>query len=464
MRRARLLRSTPFRLALTFGILFIAAFLIAGAVTYELLRRELSRALDMSIRETYSVVASTYVANDLEDLTAAVGTYASLTRSNNRIFLLLAPDGRRVAGNIPAAHFQEGFSTVRATDVGMASDGQFRSFAGNVGPNHLIIGQSYAETNHLERIALVSFAWASVAIVALAVAGGAWLAGRAQRRLDGIEWTMVEVSGGNLTDRIPLRGNGDDIDVVATHMNHALDRLSGLVEGMRQVSTDIAHDLKTPLNRLKMTVEQAIQQSESGQETLALLLEARAEADHINATFEALLRVSQIEAGARKTRFKRVDLSAIVASVAEIYGDVALDNGQSIQFDPASGPSQWINGDPELLTQMFVNIVENAITHCPAGTVIAIGSRMDDCTPRAVVADNGPGIPPEERELVFQRLYRLDKSRTTPGSGVGLSLVKAIAELHGAIVLLQDNQPGLSVVVQFSVSDGHAAANTESVF
>jgi signal transduction histidine kinase len=247
-------------------------------------------------------------------------------------------------------------------------------------------------------------------------------------------------------------------------MNRALDRLSGLVEGMRQVSTDIAHDLKTPLNRLKMTVEQAIQQSESGQETLALLLEARAEADHINATFEALLRVSQIEAGARKTRFKRVDLSAIVASVAEIYGDVAIDNGQSIQFDPSSSPSQWVQGDPELLTQMFVNIVENAITHCPAGTVIAIGSSVDGNSPRAVVADNGPGIPPEERELVFRRLYRLDKSRTTPGSGLGLSLVKAIAELHGALVLLEDNQPGLTVVVQFPEADVHAAANSESVF
>src|ERR1700761_1496847 len=161
----------------------------------------------MSIHEIFSVVASTYVANDLEDLTAAVGTYASLSRSNNRIFLLLDPDGKRVAGNIPATHFSDGFSSVSAADLGMASDGQFRSFAGRVGANHLIIGQSYAETNHLERIALVSFAWASVAIVALAVAGGTLLAGQAQRRLDGIERTMADVSGGNLTGRIPLRGN-----------------------------------------------------------------------------------------------------------------------------------------------------------------------------------------------------------------------------------------------------------------
>jgi signal transduction histidine kinase len=336
---------------------------------------------------------------------------------------------------------------------GLPGEDQFRNFAGNVGNNRLVIGQSFRETEDLERIALVSFGWASVVIVALGVAGGAWLAGRAQRRLDGIERTMVEVSGGNLAHRIPLQGNGDDIDVVAEHMNRALDRLSGLVEGMRQVSTDIAHDLKTPLNRLKMTVEQAIQQSERGHAAIDLLLEARAEADHINATFEALLRVSQIEAGARKTRFKRVDLSAIIASVAEIYSDVAIDNGQSISLQPTSADLHWVHGDRELLTQMFVNIVENAINHCPAGSAILIGLVVSQYRLSVLIADDGPGIAPEQRELVFRRLYRLDKSRTTPGSGLGLSLVKAIAELHGAMVLLEDNKPGLRVVVQFPIHE-----------
>jgi len=202
--------------------------------------------------------------------------------------------------------------------------------------------------------------------------GGTVLATRTQRRLEAIERTLIDVSAGNLAQRIPIRGNGDDIDVVSTHMNHAFARLSALVEGMRQVSMDIAHDLKTPLNRLGLTIEQALQRLERSENTEDLLLDARDETARINATFEALLRISQIEAGARKSRFKPVDLWGVMTAVAEIYADVAEDSGQSLILKPLAAGPCIINGDWELLTQLFVNLVENAITHCPAGTTITL--------------------------------------------------------------------------------------------
>ena len=240
MRQGRLLRSTPFRLALSFGLFFIVAFLITGLVAYGLMKRELARSLDVSIQDTYSVVASTFSSNDLEDLVAAVSTYSALKRPEDQVFLLLDPGGRKLAGNVQAARLEPGITTISATLMGLEEGDPIRVMAGNIGGNSLVVGQSYREIDRIEEIALMSFFWASIIIVATVVLGGTLLARRTQRRLEAIESTMIEVSAGNLSRRIPTRGDGDDIDVVSTHMNEALARLSGLVEGMRQVSADIA--------------------------------------------------------------------------------------------------------------------------------------------------------------------------------------------------------------------------------
>ncbi|MDE3812117.1 HAMP domain-containing histidine kinase [Sinorhizobium meliloti] len=449
MRASRLLRSTPFRLALTFGFLFVLAFLVTGTIIYAMLKRELAEALDASVRETYSVVASTYSSGDLEDLSAAINTYARLSRSEDQVYLLLDDKGERLAGNIGIVSVDDGLSSVSASHLGLKGGEQFRIMAGDVGKYRLVFGHSFAETDELEETAFASFAWGTFLIIALAFGGGAILANRAQHRLEGIARTMSEVSNGNLSPRIPLSGNGDDIDVVSKHMNEALDRLSALVEGMRQVSADIAHDLKTPLNRLRMTIEQAMQESERGEDVQDRLVEAREESDRIKATFEALLRISQIEAGARKTRFRHVDLMDIMQSVSEIYRGVAEDNGQELEFISEVKLPCMIVGDGELLTQLFVNLVENAITHCPPKTQITMKLAVEGRSFRATVADDGSGIPAGERELVFRRLYRLDKSRTTPGSGLGLSLVKAIADLHSASIVLEDRKPGLDAILRF---------------
>lgn len=454
MRRASLWRSTPFRLALTFAFLFVLAFVLSGAIVYRLMSADLAERLDRSIEETYAVVAATYTESDVEDLVSAVDSYARLGANGEQLYSLADKEGRHLAGNFAAKGLPLGLSTIREGTGGIPSDTSYRAFSGEVGGNRLTVAVSFSQTESLEAIVLMGFGWATLLVTGLAVVGGALLASRVQRRLDGIAATMIDVSHGRLGTRIPLTGNGDDIDVVSSQVNAALDRLSALVDGMKQVSTDIAHDLKTPLNRLQMILESAVEKTASGKDVSDDLADARAEGHQINETFEALLRIAQVEAGARKARFTDLELTKVVETIAEIYGDVAEEDGKSL-VAKLDGTRSTIHGDWELLTQMFANLVENALRHCPVGTAVELSvvERGDQVI--AAVRDNGPGIPADEREKVFRRLYRLDKSRSTPGSGLGLSLVRAIADLHGASIALEDRQPGLAVIVGFPLAKSY---------
>jgi signal transduction histidine kinase len=443
MRRARLWRSTPFRLAMTFGMVFVIAFVITGFVTYRFLKQELLRELDASIMEIHALISSTYAADDLEDLISTVNTYAQLNRADQRIFSVIDADGKEIAGNFSGKSLPDGISNTSSQDIGLKGDVDYRAISAMIGDIRLIVGQSFNQTDRLENITFISFVWATALVIGLAVIGGVLLASRVQRRLDGIASAMASVSHGQLDARVPLHGNGDDIDTVSSQINQALDRLSILMETMRQVSSDIAHELKTPLNRLKMQAENAVSSEERGEPVTSALIGVLDEANQINATFEALLRISQIEAGARKTRFQQTDLTTLLTSVVEIYADVAEDSFMTLTTSIDRSTECLVLGDQELLTQMFVNLIENAIRHCPKGTRIEVSLERTSAHAVATIGDNGTGIPANERDMVFRRLYRLDKSRMTSGSGLGLSLVSAIADLHGGRVMLVDNNPGV---------------------
>ncbi|MEI9429879.1 sensor histidine kinase [Mesorhizobium sp. Cs1299R1N3] len=448
----RLLRSTPFRLALTFAFLFMLAFVLAGAIVYQMMSADLAEQLDDTIKETYSVIAATYADKDLKELVETVESHSARSLMKAQLFSLTDATGNRIAGNFTAAGLPDGFSMFGAEMPGLPPGTEYRAYSGSLGANTLTIAFSLSETEELETIMLMSFGWATLIITGLAVTGGALLASRVQRRLDGIAATMVDVSHGRLDTRIPLTGKGDDIDIVSSQVNAALDRLSALVEGMKQVSADIAHDLKTPLNRLQMILEGAADKAARHQDVSDDLADARTEGHQINETFDALLRIAQIEAGARKARFTNLDLGEILRTIAEIYTDVAEDDGKSLSPPLLEETTGRIHGDRELLTQMVANLVENTLRHCPPGTSIKLSVTRQGDRVLASVADNGPGIPAGEREKVFQRLYRLDHSRSTPGSGLGLSLVRAIADLHGATITLEDCRPGLAVVVSFPLA------------
>jgi len=228
-------------------------------------------------------------------------------------------------------------------------------------------------------------------------------------------------------------------------LNAMLDRIQQLMDGLRQVSSDIAHDLRTPLGRLRQHLEDARDRAKTTAEYDAATDAAIEEADELLETFSALLRIAQVEAGAQKRGFGDVDLSELVRSIGEAYQPAAEDSEHRLTYKVDD--DIHLNGDRQLLAQMISNLVENALRHTQPGSAVALALRKAGAGFEIEVADNGPGIPKSEHERVFDRFYRLDRSRSTAGSGLGLALVKAIAGLHGLTIRLEDRKPGLGVVV-----------------
>jgi signal transduction histidine kinase len=260
---------------------------------------------------------------------------------------------------------------------------------------------------------------------------------------------LSKVSHGDIANRVPLTGSGDDLDKVAAQINATLAHLQKLIESVNQASSDIAHDLKKPIGRLRRRLEEALSAKGDPKEFRGRVEESLEELDSIVETFEALLRITQLEAGARKARFCDVDLGSVLAEVADIYEPVVEEAGDSLESAVPTSLKGRIRGDRELLTQLFANLIENAIRHSPKGIRIGVSLLNQVGRYVAVVWDTGPGIPTDERGNVFRRLYRLERARSTPGSGLGLSMVAAIADLHGASLELHDNKPGLRINVIF---------------
>lgn len=451
MRPAELIRHSSVRLALMLTLFIVTTLLLAGGVGFGLMHAQLTSRQDARVMEMFRSLEQVMTAGDQRDLVEAVSSRISASPDLASIYLLRDRSGHVLASNLHGVDPTKGWSTVPADLAGVTTNYPYRVFTGTSGTYTLSVGLTDADLDDLREIMAAALGWSALVALIVALGVGAVLAARMDRRLAVVDQTMNRVAHGDLTARLALSGRGDDLDHIATMINGALARLEGVVEAMRQVSADIAHDLRTPLNRLRIRIEAAATKAGAGQSNADDLGAALTEADQISETFSALLRIAQIEAGARKSKFQTLDLAAILRNVTDVYRDVAEDAGQVLTVGPLA--EGRISGDAELLTQMFANLIENAIRHCPTGTTITCSLSETDGQVRVAVADTGPGIPQPERENVLRRLYRLEKSRTSPGSGLGLSLVRAIADLHHASLTLSEtdveNDIGLTVEIRF---------------
>ncbi len=335
---------------------------------------------------------------------------------------------------------------------GRAADG-YLALGGEAAGVPFVIGRS---TEFRDEVAEI-FSQAMLAGLGLsailAVAGTLWFLGRAEARLDAIGRALDAAAAGDLAVRAPADGSGDDLSRVAVAINGMLDRLEDNVGSLRQVSADIAHDLRTPLGRLRGTLERMRDAPDP-----AAAEEAIAQVDAIVASFHALLRIAQIEGGSPRARFAPVDLRDLCATLADLFGPEAEEQGRAFALHVPQGPPARIPGDRDLLAQMLSNLIENALRHAPPPASISLELSLTPRTAEIAVSDAGPGIPSGERERVFRRLYRLERSRTTAGSGLGLSLAAAVARLHGGAIRLEDAGPGLRAVASLPLREGGAPA------
>jgi signal transduction histidine kinase len=425
--------------------LFMLSVTILFGVVFLSASHTMTRQIDQTVTDELDEVLASVPHPGLEPLKAVVTEFAQ--RSPRLFYLLQDEAGAFLAGNIqPQAPIADlVYLPLHDATSGMRA---IRGRGVAVRGGYMFVGASDHEVREMREAMIRGFLVSLFVIVALALAGGTIMSVGILRRVEGMGRVSRDIVDGDLTRRIPVRGTDDEFDHLAASVNVMLDRIQSLMAGLQQVSSDIAHDMRTPLTRMRQRLELAHRREVSVDGLRAALEGSIDDVDAILDTFGALLRIAQVESGSRRVGFARVNLSDLLESLVEIYGPVADERSQSLTGSYA--PELVISGDQALLVQMFSNLVENAIRHASEGARIEVhGAQIQGCL-EVSVSDNGPGIPPIFRDRVMTRFYRLEASRGTEGDGLGLSMVAAIAQLHGATVALGDNGPGLCVSVRFS--------------
>ena len=443
----RILRTSSFRLALLCAGLFGTAVLILFGVTYWVTSAYMSDSLDAAVDSDITELMDTLQVGGDAALVALIRERVRQTPHGPMFYLLQDSNGKLVAGNLLPFNGGEGRFDLK---VRSADAPRVRVHAHSIALPHggyLMVAVDSLPRSKMHKLILWVFGCSAAVSLVLAFGGGALMSMNSLRRIETISRTARHIMAGDFSRRIPVRGTRDEFDQLAGSLNAMLERNEAAMESVRQVSNDVAHDLRTPLTRLRQRLELAQRRALSVEEWRQAAEGCISEMDAILETFGGLLRIAQIESGMPTRRFTRVDLSGLLRTVVEIYQSMAEEKEQLFAADIASGLTVW--GDRELLTQMIANIIENAMKHSPRGASIDVATRGTPSTIVIAVNDSGPGIPAEERARVFQRFYRLERSRSTPGNGLGLSLVEAIAALHQAGIELTDNRPGLSVELRF---------------
>ena len=425
------------RLAAVFTVISIAGF----AATWWLADKEFRDSIEDALEQRIESLSG---AGDADAIARAV--FDAARRTDGEHMILRYDRGILSVGNyrgpLPEGKLREAVLEDDENDV----EGSYLLLSERAEGGLLTAGQEASTLRNLREVFWRVLVFTLLPTILLAALGGVIFARRAARRSAAIDEALARLTAGDLSARVvQVPGPSDDLARVGAGLDRLAQAQEASVSALKQVSADIAHDLKTPVQRLSVLLEQAAARAPGMEE----LDKARAEAEGIVATFHALLRIAQIEGGSPRARFAPVDLGALARTMAELYEPAAEENGRSLILTVRD--TARVRGDRTLLGQVLANLIENALRHSVAGPVeLTVEGTV------ITVADHGPGILEAERDAVLRRLYRLDRSRSTPGNGLGLAMVDAIVKLHHGRLELGDNGPGLKVVIRLDAEKGTA--------
>lgn len=461
-RLRNLWRTTTVRLTAMFIAIFVGfAIVLLALIAYQStvqLQREQFRSVEREIMQIRLLSRQAGVR------AVAFAVQRLADRPGPGIYYLGDPTGVMIAGNVtdfpPAVLAEPGrfeLSYERGREIYGGPENEVPTQGTAVVESlelsnglRLVIGRDVGERRGFNAIILRTFFAGTVGIILLSVVAGGFTVRYVLRRIDGITGTSNKIISGNLSERVPVTGRNDEFDAVATSLNAMLERIERLMIGLKEVTDNVAHDLKTPLTRLRNKAEAALRENADPAAQRAALETTITESDQLIRTFNALLLIARAEAGTSTGAFSNIDISEAVADVAELYTPVAEDAG--IRLDARIEPGIRLKANRELIGQALVNLVENAIKYgksAEAGGSIMLAARRETGRIVIEVADSGPGIPQSERKRVFERFARLEASRTEPGAGLGLALVSAVVRLHGGEIGFEDNAPGAKAVITF---------------
>ena len=452
---AKTLASSTFKLALiaigTFGLIVSAIFSYVYLSTSAYMRVQADRA----IMTEYASLQEAYEQSGRDGLTALVRQRVADRSFADNVYLLADSSLAVLAGNIGAwpssVTASGGWTEFRSTEApGGATERPLLRAMVQTFPNgdRLLVGRDVSELDGFADQIETAVILVIALIFLLAAVASVLVTRRTVGRIESINATSRAIMLSGLDKRIPLRGTNDEWDRVAENLNLMLDRIETLMGEVKQVSDNVAHDLRTPLTRMRGRLEKAYHGKRTAEDDQSLIGDTIADLDAVLRIFSSITRIAQIETQARKVAFRVVNLAEIAGEVVELYDAAAEPAGTSLTV--AGDREVLVTGDRDLIFDAIANLVDNAIKHGRTGGRVVVASERVDGTPVISIADDGPGIPPGEYEHVFKRFYRLEQSRYTPGNGLGLSLVAAVARLHSARIEMLDNAPGFKLRLWFS--------------
>lgn len=446
----KLLGSSQVRLALGLVAVFTTVNLASLGFAWMQLVENAEDQINANLKQQ---IAEFHSTRSPDTLAALVASEAATTDPRNRIVVFVTSSGQSF-GNAQVELHDRQIDLKQRDGSQKLSDEGYVLRKKDVAQGVLIVGESRAPINEIkETLAGVLFL-SILPTLALSLGAGVWMALVSAQRVRHIESTLAQMTRGDLSSRVPHADQNDDLSRIGVGINRMASAQDASMSALRQVSTDIAHDLKTPIQRIFVLLTRLREHLATGTPETDLVDNALTEAERAASVFHSLLSIAQIEGGSAKARFDTVDLAEVLSTFLEIYAPVAEDSGHRLTMVRLPDAPAIVRGDRTLLGQLTANLIENALRHTTAGSTISLSVESDQQEILLVVSDDGPGIPEEERRNVLRRLYRLDRSRTTPGNGLGLSLCVAISELHEASLTLLDNNPGLRIEVVFSKPGG----------